>query len=84
MTERIKRLTTMAMQLRRDVVNTVFHAGDGHPGPCMSIADILTALYFDILRLDPENPDWMGRDRFIVVQLFVCKIIKPRLSYSLS
>ena len=48
MTDRILQLNTMATQIRRDVVNTVYAAGDGHPGPCMSIADILAVLYFDI------------------------------------
>ena len=57
MTERINRLASIAMQLRRDVVNTVYIAGDGHPGPCLSIADIITVLYFDTLRIDPDIPD---------------------------
>jgi transketolase len=57
MTDRIQRLTTIATQLRRDVVNAVYTAKDGHPGPCMSAADILAALYFDILHVDLMNPD---------------------------
>jgi transketolase len=80
MTERIKRLITMATQLRRDVINSVYYAGDGHPGPCLSIADIITALYFDILRLDPENPDWMGRDRFILSKGHACPVLYAALA----
>lgn len=80
MTERIKHITTMASQLRRDVVNTVYYAGDGHPGPCMSIADILAVLYFDILRLDPENPTWIGRDRFILSKGHACPILYSALA----
>lgn len=64
--ERIERLQKIATQLRRDVVNAVYYGGDGHPGPCMSIIDIITPLYFDILNLDPQNPTWLHRDRFIL------------------
>ena len=80
MTERIKHLTTMASQLRRDVVNTVFYAGDGHPGACMSIADIITVLYFDILRLNPEDRYWIGRDRFILSKGHACPVYYAALA----
>lgn len=80
MTERIHQITTMATQLRRDVVNTIYYAGDGHPGPCMSIADILAVLYFDIMKLDPENPDWIGRDRFILSKGHACPVYYAALA----
>lgn len=80
MKERINRLTSMATQLRRDVVNTIYHAGDGHPGPCLSIADILAILYFNILKLDPENPEWIGRDRFILSKGHACPIYYAALA----
>ena len=80
MTERIIRLKTIATQLRRDVVNTVYHAGDGHPGPSLSIADIITALYFDIMRLQPENPDWKQRDRFILSKGHACPMLYAALA----
>lgn len=80
MTDRINNLTKVATQLRRDVVNTIYHAGDGHPGPCMSIADILAVLYFDVMRLDPENPDWIGRDRFILSKGHACPIYYAALA----
>jgi transketolase len=80
MTERIKRLETIAMQLRRDVVNAVYYAKDGHPGPCMSAADIVTALYFDIMRLKPEDPGWADRDRFILSKGHACPILYAALA----
>ena len=80
MTERINRLTAIATQLRRDVVNAIYIAGDGHPGPCMSIADIIAALYFDILRLKPENPDWSERDRFILSKGHACPTLYAALA----
>ncbi|MFO7658902.1 MAG: transketolase [Bacteroidales bacterium] len=80
MTERIKRLTSIATQLRRDIINTIYYAGDGHPGPSMSIADILTVLYFDILRLDPKNPEWQQRDRFILSKGHACPALYSALA----
>ena len=82
MTDRINRLTTMATQIRRDVVNTVFAAGDGHPGPCMSIADIVTALYFDIMRVKPDDPEWKERDRFILSKGHACPTLYAALARS--
>lgn len=80
MTDRFNHIAAMATQLRRDVVNTVYYAGDGHPGPCMSIADILAVLYFDILRLDPENPEWKSRDRFILSKGHACPVLYAALA----
>ena len=61
-----KELETLANQLRFTAVDMVYRAKDGHPGPALSIADIMTVLYFDEMRLDPKNPDWEDRDRFIL------------------
>lgn len=80
MTERISKLKSHAEQLRRDVVNTVYYAGDGHPGASMSIADIVAILYFDILRLDPQNPTWQGRDRFILSKGHACPVYYAALA----
>lgn len=80
MKDRIKRITAMATQLRRDVVNTVYYAGDGHPGASLSIADILTVLYFDIMRLRPEDEYWKGRDRFILSKGHACPVYYAALA----
>ena len=59
----VDELSRIANRLRLDVVETVHAAGDGHPGPCMSIADIMSVLFFDEMKLDPQNPRWNERDR---------------------
>jgi transketolase len=59
-------LTKKARQLRRDIFSMIHYGGDGHPGAALSIADLVAALYFHILRVDPHNPDWPERDRFIL------------------
>ena len=46
----------MADRLRLDVVETIHYVEDGHPGPCMSIAEIITVLYFSEMNIHPEEP----------------------------
>lgn len=76
----VERLNAFAMQLRRDVVNSVYHAKDGHPGPCMSIADILAVLYGRFLKIDPANPQQEDRDRFILSKGHACPVLYAALA----
>jgi transketolase len=62
----IPELEKMAKQLRRDVITMIAAAGSGHPGGSLSAADIVTALYFKVMSHDPKNPQWPGRDRFVL------------------
>jgi transketolase len=64
--ERTERLIGAARALRVSVLKTIAAAGMGHVGGDLSVADILTTLYFGVLRLDPKNPNWAGRDRLIL------------------
>ena len=59
-------LIEKARLLRRDVFSMIHQCGDGHPGAVLSITDLLTALDFHVMRVDPQNPDWPERDRFIL------------------
>ena len=59
-------LTAIARELRRDIVQTIFTAGSGHPGGSLSELDILVSLYFRIMRHDPANPGWPDRDRLVL------------------
>lgn len=59
-------LEQRARQLRLDVVEMIYRAQSGHPGGSLSAADILAALFFHHLRLDPARPQWPERDRFIL------------------
>ena len=59
-------LKQIACKLRRHVITMISEAGSGHPGGSLSAADIVTALYFRVLKHDPKNPKWPDRDRFIL------------------
>lgn len=64
--EELQALRETAREARRLVVQSVFKAKAGHLGGPLSAADVLTALYFKIMRIDPKRPDWPDRDRFIL------------------
>ncbi|WP_307399159.1 transketolase [Desulfofundulus luciae] len=64
--EKIKRLEEKAREIRRHIIRMTGAAGSGHPGGSLSSADIVTALYFEVMRIDPKNPRWPGRDRFVL------------------
>ena len=59
-------LQAIARRIRRNIVQMVAEANSGHPGGSLSSVDIVTALYFRVLRHDAKNPLWPDRDRFIV------------------
>jgi len=73
-------LYNLAQSLRLEAVRMVHEGGDGHPGPALSIADIVTTLYFDEMKLDPSNPHWEDRDRFILSKGHACPIYYAALS----
>jgi transketolase len=59
-------LKAVAKRLRRDIVTMIAKAGSGHPGGSLSAVEIVTALYWRILRHKPSDPQWRDRDRFIL------------------
>lgn len=59
-------LIDLACLIRRSVLTAIHAVGTGHAGSSLSAVEILTALYFKILRHDPYQPGWFGRDRFIL------------------
>jgi len=61
-----KDITAIARQLRAQILRVSYQAKVGHVGSALSIADILAVLYFKILKIDPANPNWLERDRFLL------------------
>ena len=75
-----KQLQKIADTIRYEAVRMVWEGKDGHPGPALSIADIVTTLYFDEMNIDPGNPEWEDRDRFILSKGHACPIIYATLN----
>jgi transketolase len=73
-------LQEKAMTIRRLVLQMIYQAGSGHPGGSLSATDIVTALYFSVLNLDPARPDWPERDRFILSKGHACPVLYAALA----
>jgi len=58
----IEQLDLIANEIREDIITMLEHAGSGHSAGPLGLADIFTALYFDVVKHDPKNPDWEDRD----------------------
>jgi len=70
----------MAKKLRRHVITMITTAGSGHPGGSLSAADIITTLYFKVLRHNPQDPQWPDRDRFILSKGHAAPILYATLA----
>ena len=64
--KRICELSILANKARKNILTAVYSANSGHPGGSLSIADVLTLLYFDVMNIDPKNPKNPDRDRFVL------------------
>ena len=70
----IEELKQMAVTIRCDIIEMIATAKAGHPGGSLSAADVVTALYFRVMNVDPENPNWPERDRFILSKGHACPV----------
>ena len=70
----IKELKNIATDLRMKVVDMIWKAQSGHPGGSLSAAEFVTACYFKYMNVDPKNPNWADRDRFVLSKGHVCPI----------
>ncbi len=72
--ELVKALEKQSTEIRKDILKMIYKAGKGHPGGSYSATELLTSLYFSILKIDPENPGWAERDRFILSKGHACPV----------
>jgi len=79
--EMIRDLSQRAYKYRTHVLRMVYGRKSGHIGGAFSIAEILTALYFHQLRLDPENPGWEDRDRLVFSKGHACAMLYTVLAH---
>jgi len=77
-----KELEQKATVIRRLIVQMLGKAGSGHPGGSLSATDLITALYFAVMRHDPQKPDWPDRDRFHMSKGHCCPLWYAVLSES--
>ena len=65
-TSNVAELQETAKRVRREIVTMIGEAKSGHPGGSLSAVEILTTLFFNVMRHDPANPSWADRDHFIL------------------
>lgn len=65
-TTNIEELKNIANEVRKGIIEQVYSAKSGHPGGALSCADLLTALYFNQMNINPNTPNAEGRDRFVL------------------
>jgi len=70
----IKELENKAKQIRRLIIQMLAKAGSGHPGGSLSAADLITVLFFAVLRHNPKDPNWPDRDRFHMSKGHCCPL----------
>jgi len=71
----IQKLYLISNNIRHSVVRMLHKAKSGHSAGSMGLADIFTALYFNVMNHDPKNPEWAGRDRLLLSNGHVCPVM---------
>ena len=80
-TERdVRRLEEQAVQIREDIISMIHKAKAGHPGGSLSAVEMVTALYFHVMNIDPQRPDWADRDRFVLSKGHACPVMYAALA----
>lgn len=73
-------LEQQAKEIRILTIKMIAKAKSGHPGGSLSCADLLSALYFDVMNIDPKNPQWEDRDRFVLSKGHACPALYAALA----
>lgn len=68
----VTQLKNTCVDLKKNVISMIHQAQSGHPGGSLSVAEFVTACYFREMSLDPKNPKWADRDRFVLSKGHVC------------
>jgi transketolase len=75
MPKSLPELQSIAKQIRREIIEMTGAAGSGHPGGSLSAVEVVVELFFDYMRIDPKNPHWPDRDRFILSKGHACPVL---------
>lgn len=72
---KLEELARTANEVRADVIRSLLQAGSGHAAGPMGMADVFTALYFEVAKLDPQNPTWPERDYIVLSNGHICPLL---------
>ncbi len=71
----LKDLELKANTIREDIIGMLVEAGSGHSAGPLGMADVFTALFFNVLKIDPKNPKWEERDRVVLSNGHICPVM---------
>ena len=78
--EDLRKLKLVANKIRQDVIKSLAEAGSGHSAGPLGMADVFAALYFNVLKHDPKNPNWGKRDYFVLSNGHICPVLYATLA----
>lgn len=78
----IQKLELTANDIRQTIIRMLLEAGSGHTAGPLDMADIFTALYFNVLRHDPKNPSWEKRDRVVLSNGHICPVLYATMAHA--
>lgn len=76
----LKELAHLAYDIRLDIIQALYEAKSGHAGGPLGMADVFTALYFHVLKVDPKKPNWPERDRLVLSCGHICPVLYATLA----
>ena len=68
----VAQLQNICIDLKKNIISMIHKAQSGHPGGSLSVAEFITACYFREMNIDPKDPKWADRDRFVLSKGHVC------------
>lgn len=77
-----RELALKANEIRQSIIAMLLEAGSGHTAGPLGMADVFTALYFNLLRHDPQNPSWPERDRLVLSNGHICPVLYATMAHS--
>ncbi len=80
MNQKIKELKKIANKIRKLIIQMISRAGSGHPGGSLSSTEIITCLFFEVMRHNPKDPHWPDRDRFHLSKGHTCPALYAALA----
>jgi len=80
--DRILELQGVSLDIRKLIIDMIYEAGSGHPGGSLGITDVLTCLYAEHMRHEPDDPRWDKRDRLIMSKGHCCPAQYAQLAYA--
>ena len=80
--QEVKDLELKANEIRQSIIEMLSEAGSGHTAGPLGMADVLTLLYFGILKHDPQNPDWEECDRLVLSNGHICPVLYATLAHA--